>query len=90
MVYCEYSPIMQRAASGVDGRALLDFMLSFGYEIKILHRRREAEVLLGSGNSIAEQLDCEFTRHCAEDAGTHLDVCFFYSMQDYRGSDKMC
>jgi FkbM family methyltransferase len=89
-IFCEYNPDTQRTVSGVDGAALLKLVHDAGYCIEILHRTRAREQVHGSLDTIADHINSEWRRHCREEHGTHLDLCFLPLVGDgsYRRSFK--
>jgi FkbM family methyltransferase len=81
-IFCEYNPDAQRAVSGVDGGALLKLIHDAGYCVEILHRTRPREQVHGSLDTITDHINSEWRRHCREEHGTHLDLCFRPLMGD--------
>jgi FkbM family methyltransferase len=75
-IFCEYNPAVQRTVSGVEGGALLKLIFDAGYSFEILHRTKPREQVHGSIDQIVDRIDSEWRRHCREERGTHLDLCF--------------
>lgn len=76
IIFLEYSPAFQQAGSGVEGRYLLILLHMLGYQLEILHRNRDRELLdRDSMAKTIDLIDAAWKRHVDEDSGTHLDLC---------------